>query len=386
MKFSHIADCHLGSWRQPELQMLNLESFRKAIDMSIKEKVDFILISGDLFDSSYPPIEILAEAFSEFKKLREAEIPCFIISGSHDYSVSGKTFLTVLEKAGFCKSCYLPESRDDKIILNPVIYKQVAIYGYPGKKSSLEIQELRNVKIQDAPGLFKILALHTSIKDAVKNLPIDSINEQDLPKADYYALGHLHIHYSKNNFVYSGPIFPNNFQELEELKYGGFCIVKTEPFRVERILLKIKDVEYIELEINNALTATEKILRLIDSRDVRDKIVLLKIHGILKTGKISDIDFKEIENHIKRKEGYVLLRNISKLEAEESEIKIEVEDMNKLEEEILKKYKLTNNKFQDLVPQLLHSLDMEKNEGETNTIFSNRLFQDINKILKLEEK
>ena len=32
MKFAHIADSHLGGWRQPELQELNTLSFKKAIE------------------------------------------------------------------------------------------------------------------------------------------------------------------------------------------------------------------------------------------------------------------------------------------------------------------------------------------------------------------
>jgi exonuclease SbcD len=51
-----MGDCHLGSWRQPELQELNFKSFETAIERCIKEKVDFILMAGDLFDSAYPPI------------------------------------------------------------------------------------------------------------------------------------------------------------------------------------------------------------------------------------------------------------------------------------------------------------------------------------------
>ena len=61
MKFAHIADCHLGGWRYPELQELNMESFRNALSICIREKVDFVLIAGDLFDSAYPPIEILKQ-------------------------------------------------------------------------------------------------------------------------------------------------------------------------------------------------------------------------------------------------------------------------------------------------------------------------------------
>ena len=99
-----MGDCHLGSWRQPELKELNFMHFKEAIRRSIKEKPDFILIAGDLFDTAYPPIETLKSAFEEFRKVNDANIPVFLIAGSHDYSVSGKTFLDVLEKAGFCKN------------------------------------------------------------------------------------------------------------------------------------------------------------------------------------------------------------------------------------------------------------------------------------------
>jgi len=227
-KFAHISDVHLGGWKAQALQDLNFKSFQKAIDICINSKLNFILIAGDLFDSAYPPIEILKETFAEFRKLKEARIPCFIIAGSHDYSVSGKTFLDVLEKAGFCKNVTNFEEKEETIILNPTIHEGVAIYGYPGKKSGLEVQDLRKIKFNDAPGMFKILMLHTTIDKAKGTLPIDAIETEKLPYADYYALGHLHIDFKYKNFVYPGPIFPNNFQELEDLKYGRFCIVDTK--------------------------------------------------------------------------------------------------------------------------------------------------------------
>src|SRR3989338_79439 len=99
MRFAHLSDCHLGSWRHPELQELNMSCFRKTIDICIKEKLDFVLIAGDLFDSPYPPIEILKETFKELRRLKDNEIPTFLIAGSHDFSSSGKTFLDVLENA-----------------------------------------------------------------------------------------------------------------------------------------------------------------------------------------------------------------------------------------------------------------------------------------------
>ena len=71
-KFAHISDVHLGGWKQSELQELNLQSFKKAFQMCIAEKVDFVLIAGDLFDSAYPSIEILKETFAEFKVIQKS--------------------------------------------------------------------------------------------------------------------------------------------------------------------------------------------------------------------------------------------------------------------------------------------------------------------------
>ena len=167
MKFAHMGDCHLGGWRQEGLALLSSQSFKFAIDKCLKEKVDFVLIAGDLFDSAYPPIETLKEAFGEFRKLKEANIPVFIIAGSHDYSASGKSFIDVLEKAGLCKNVFVFEEKDEKIYLFPTIYQNVAIYGYPGKKSGLEVDEIARIKLHDSPGLFKILMLHTAIRDAI---------------------------------------------------------------------------------------------------------------------------------------------------------------------------------------------------------------------------
>ena len=156
VKFAHLADVHLGGWRQGPMQEMNFDSFRFAIDKCIERKVNFILIAGDLFDSAYPPIEILKETFAEFRKLKEAKIPVFLIPGSHDYSVSGKSFLDVLEKGGFCKNVYDAEFLEEEIRLNPTIHEGIAIYGYPGKKSGLEINDLRKINMNDAQRMMKI--------------------------------------------------------------------------------------------------------------------------------------------------------------------------------------------------------------------------------------
>lgn len=385
VKFAHIADVHLGGWKQQPLQELNLNSFKKAIEICIKERVEFIVLAGDLFDTAFPPIDVLKETFAEFRKLKEAGIPCFIIAGSHDYSVSGKTFLDVLEKAGFCKNVAIFEEKNNKIMLNPTIHKGVALYGYPGKTSGLEIEDLRRAQFNEAPGLFKIFLLHTVIDKAKGNLPIDALEISKIPKADYYALGHLHIDFQYENFVYPGPLFPNNFQELEDLQHGRFYIVNTDLEKpLKRIDLKIKDVISFDIEIKNALRATEQILSELEKQDLKDKIVLLRIHGILESGKHSDIKFARIEETVKKKEAYFLLRNTHDLKTKEMEIATEIQETENIEEESIKRYSEQNPAtFNKFIPHIMNAFSTEKQEGETIENFTNRLLDETKKIFAI---
>jgi len=389
VKFAHISDVHLGGWKQEPLQELNFQSFKKAIDVCLREKLDFIIIGGDLFDSAYPPIEILKKTFAEFKKVKEAKIPCFIIAGSHDYSVSGKTFLDVLEKAGFCKNLLDFEESGDLITLNPTIHQGVALYGYPGKKSSLEIQDLKKIRLNDSPGMFKIFVLHTTIDKAKGTLPIESVSTEEIPKADYYAMGHLHIDFQYKNFIYPGPIFPNNFQELEDLKHGRFYIVDTSPQNPEnslrRIELKIKEVISFNIEIKNALTATEQIISKLNSSDIEDKIVLLRLRGEIENGKNSDIKFQQIEEIVKQKKAYFMLKNTHELKTREIEFGeegSEIKNAENIEEEAIKIYSEQNpSDFNSMIPQLMNSLSIEKQEDEKTEVFNSRVMEETKKIL-----
>lgn len=382
MKFAHLGDCHLGGWRQPELKLLNFKSFQEALKRCIYEKVDFILIAGDLFDSAYPPIETLKDTFEEFRKLKEAKIPVFLIAGSHDYSVSGKTFLEVLEKAGFCKNVALYEEHNGKIILEPTICKNTAIYGYPGKKSGLEVDDIERINLQDSPGLFKILMLHTTLKDAIGDIPIKAVNEKNLPKADYTALAHLHINYHKDTRVYSGPIFPNNLTELEELKTGSFYFYLNGKIRKEEI--KLAEVVSVKLEITNALDATEKIINLLQNEDIKNKIVLVRVLGILEKGKISDINFQEIEAYTKERGAVVFLKSTSKLHMAELEMETDIFNSENIENEIIRQFEEKNpNKFNILIPSLMRFLQAEKLEDETTLTFEDRILSEAKKILDI---
>lgn len=390
MKFAHFADCHLGGWRQEELQSLNFQAFQKAVDIVIQERPDFLLLAGDLFDSAYPPIEILKEAFGEFKKLKEENIPVFMIAGSHDFSASGKTFLDVLEKAGFCMAIDKFQTQEDgRIKLLPTKFSDLTLFGYSGKKSGMEIEDLKKAYFDSVYPL-SVFAFHSTIKDIVGSIPMDSIEKEKLPLANYYAMGHIHQRFEvkMNNsiFVYPGPIFPNNFQELADLKCGSFEMVEIDGAKIKttNILLPVKDVVYLELNLDSGLTATEETISAIDKLNLRDKIFLLKLKGTLTQGKSGDIRFDEIEEFITKKEAYSFLRNISSIKTKETELEIQIDHKEDVEKKIIEEYSQKNPAdFNKAIDSLMHSLSIEKNEDEKEVIYEKRLIDDLKKVLNI---
>lgn len=395
VKFAHISDCHLGSWRQEGLRDINFKSFQMAVDLSIAEKVDFIIIAGDLFDSAYPPIEVLKDSFAEFKKIREAGIPIYLVAGSHDFSASGKTFLDVMERSGFCKNVESFEILEDgRMKLKPSFYKDIAIYGYPGRKSGMEVEDLKKITF-DYVAPFTIFMLHSTIKDVVGNIPMESIEKEKLPLADYYAMGHIHKRFetrlSNSVFVYPGPTYPNNFQELVDLKCGSFNLVEVSNGKINtrNITLPIKEVVFIEVELTNGFTATQEIINELDKHNLNNKILLLKLKGLITSGKTADISFNEIEDFAKKKGVFEFLRNISFLRSSDGNLVSNVVsdgDMEGIERKIREEYTYANpDEFNKYLPDLMSLLSIEKNEDEKISLFEDRLVKELKNILEISE-
>ena len=69
MRFAHMADCHIGGWRDPRLKDLSVKAFEEAIHKILDLNVDFILIAGDLFHTSIPSFDTLKATVKQLKIL-----------------------------------------------------------------------------------------------------------------------------------------------------------------------------------------------------------------------------------------------------------------------------------------------------------------------------
>src|SRR3989344_2635242 len=141
MKYAHLADLHLGSWREPKMRDLSTKSFLMAIDQCIQNQVDFILFAGDIFNTSLPSLDTLKIVTKRLKELQERDIPLYVIAGSHDFSPSGKTMIDVLENAGLlinvCKGSINEESRELHLNFTIDPKTQTKITGILGRKGQL---------------------------------------------------------------------------------------------------------------------------------------------------------------------------------------------------------------------------------------------------------
>jgi DNA repair protein SbcD/Mre11 len=173
MKFAHMADVHIGSWRDPRLKDLSTDAFIKAMHICIESNVDFILISGDLFNTALPGIDSLKTVVKEFKKTHMRNIPVYIIPGSHDFSPSGKTMIDVLEEAGLVINVVKGTVKEGKLFLKFTIDEKtgVKITGLLGKRGTLEKHYYEKLDIEhlEKESGRKIFMFHSAIKELMPN-------------------------------------------------------------------------------------------------------------------------------------------------------------------------------------------------------------------------
>ncbi len=399
MRFVHIADCHLGSWREPKLREVNNKAFISVIDFCIEKKIDFLLISGDLFNTALPSIDSIKLAVEQLKKLKDHKIPVYAIAGSHDFSPSGKTILDVLDSAGFLTDVSRGESVEGKLRLKFTedLRTGIKITGLIGKKGGLEKNYYYNLirdNLETEKG-YKIFLFHTAISELkTKELAeMDSMPLSLLPKGfNYYAGGHVHIIDKKEfethkNVVYPGPIWPNSFSELEKLGKGGFAFVDSG--KIEQ--MKIEPARVISVKINvegkNPSEAEQEIIDGFKEESIKDSVVTLRLEGCLRKGKVTEIDFKKIFEELYSLGAHFVMKNTSKLKSKEfEEVKISENSVEQIEANLINEHSgqlqtFEKEKEKEITKQLFKQLATEKQEGEKNADFEKRIQESADKII-----
>ena len=219
MKFLHTSDWHVGrtlnGWSLLEEQEW---AFQQIVDLAISEKVDGVIIAGDLYDRAVPPVDAIKLFNRTLARLvLEEQIPVYAISGNHDgaerlhfgrdfFQPQGLHLSTHLEEA------FVPiELEDCQIFLLPFLDPIDARISYQADKDT----EIRELMLSETSNTVGGLTNVTS----------------DLFKAfDYVALGHIHTRFASptKRVHYSGSPVAFNVKEAKRKEEKGVYIVELD--------------------------------------------------------------------------------------------------------------------------------------------------------------
>lgn len=414
--FAHISDCHLGFQKQEKLQKIEQEIFEDALDLCLKKKVNFILISGDLFHNSLPDMRVTRYAFRKFKELYEKNIPVYVVYGSHDYSPVSHSVIDLLTDVGYLiKATIVKDSEENKIYLDFLKDHTTGakIAGLPGRTAGLEKKyyEILDHESLEAEDGFKIFLFHGGIDELKsKATPeMDSMPLSLLPKNfDYYAGGHVHTKSIENGYdgygtiAYPGTLFAGHHSDLEasaKQTPRGFFIVSFDK-KIEDIeFVPLKKAEYELIDFNadgmSSSKARSELEKQIENIDPKEKIVFLKIRGELSSGKTSEIDLGKIGENL-RNQGAIDAKissrqftskeyNITPARGSDRDDTIK----NILSENIgqvkIKQQELVGKEGVTLAQKLLHRLKQPRSLDEKVNDYQKRIEDDVNQLLELNE-
>ena len=86
MRFLHTADWHVGKQLRGRSRISEQRDvLNEILDIAVRERVDFLLVTGDLFDSPAPPADADQVVFGFFASLVQKKIGAVVVGGNHDH-------------------------------------------------------------------------------------------------------------------------------------------------------------------------------------------------------------------------------------------------------------------------------------------------------------
>lgn len=198
VRFIHCADLHLGtpfkgiSELNPDLGNMLYQStyasFDNIIALAVKEKVDCVLIAGDVYDSEDKSLQAQLRFRDGVSRLSDAGIRTIIAYGNHDplngWSATLKWTEGVFAFPGDKVECVPLQEQDETIAL---------VYGISFEKRDIK----ENLSLGFAPTderIPRIGLLHANVGTNTGHEPYAPCSIEDLcsNRIDYWALGHVH--------------------------------------------------------------------------------------------------------------------------------------------------------------------------------------------------
>lgn len=309
MKIVHLADLHLGK-RVYDFSMIEDQKFilNQIFDVVVEKKADCVIIAGDVYDKSIPPVEAV-ELLDDFLfRLSEKKIPVLIISGNHD-SPERLSFGSRLMKNGGVHFASVYDGSVKKVSFSDA-FGTVDFYLLPFVKPASVRPFFPDEEINDYNDAVKFALSSVSLSKENRNVLVahqfvtgaqtceseersvgglDNVNASLFDSFDYVALGHIHgpQKISRDSVRYSGTPLKYSFSECNHKKAVLF-IELAEKGKISYEALELKPLHdmreicgsynEVMLKENYENTATDDYVRitLTDDDDIPEVFAKLK--------------------------------------------------------------------------------------------------------------
>ena len=252
--FLHTADIHLDSplLRLDHYEGAPVEELRQAtrralenlVELAISERVSFVLIAGDLYDGDWKDYNTGLYFVSQLKRLREADISVFIITGNHDAANKITKTLRLPEGVHL-----FPTDRPETFQLHE---PDVAIHGQ-GFATQAVRKDLSAQYPPAVSGCFNIGMLHTCATGREGHEPYAPCTIEGLVSRgyDYWALGHVH----QQEILSQEPmiVFPGNIQgrHIRETGPKGCMLVSVDDMgRTDAVFRPLDVIRWLRCEVD----------------------------------------------------------------------------------------------------------------------------------------
>ena len=267
--FIHISDIHLGrpfsglseyssdSKTDVIYKTAINRAFNNFIDFAIEKKVDFILISGDTFDSNEQDFDSKLILKNGLKKLENEGIKVFLIAGNHDCLASYNKNTFDFNENSDIKIVGLNSNFNDKFIVNDKEGNKTAvIHALSFRENSFNENPCKYFKTPEGEekSLFNIGLVHCDL-NGQKDSPYAPCSYADLEELnyDYFALGHIHIPSKTGKIQYAGTLQGRNTKETGA---HGIKYIKVENGKIsEDIFIPMDVIRYEDIDIDLSNTA-----------------------------------------------------------------------------------------------------------------------------------
>ena len=274
-KFIHCSDLHIDSpfkgFSSVEnslveaLRKSTYQAFQNIVELALKEKVEAVLIAGDIYDGAEKSLEAQLKFRHGLQKLSDKGIDTFIVHGNHDPLDGWSNSLEWPERvhifSGAQMEC-LPVER------NGVVKAHVYGISYPKR----DVTENLAKKFSRGNGEgFAIGLLHSNVgsQSGHDNYAPCSMDDLIAAKMDYWALGHIHrfrvLRESNPAVVYSGNSQARHMRESGE---KGCCLITLNENADPLIqFIPVDAVRYIQGEVDLSGTITlEEVIHAVRSK------------------------------------------------------------------------------------------------------------------------